>query len=159
MRTRQFKRLGSLLINQPFGENLLPEAGLSRKKQKNTNQRRPSNASIYPKLQKLNVFGVDMPVDETLYSIDQINLEVKSAQARKLSEFGYQLQQRKKFRWFYGGLSTKHARRCIGVSSPGTSPGRGPLPLWFLPQHLHDAPMDPAQAHPSQWKTCGATEL
>lgn len=113
MRTRQFKRLGSLLINQPFGENLLPEAGLSRKKQKNTNQRRPSNASIYPKLQKLNVFDVDMPVDETLYSIDQINLEVKSAQARKLSEFGYQLQQRKKFRWFYGGLSTKHVRKLL----------------------------------------------
>lgn len=113
MRTRQFKRLGSLLINQPFGENLLPEAGLSRKKQKNTNQRRPSNASIYPKLQKLNIFDVDMPVDETLYSIDQINLEVKSTQARKLSEFGYQLQQRKKFRWFYGGLSTKHVRKLL----------------------------------------------
>lgn len=121
MRTRQFKRLGSLLINQPFGENLLPETGLSLKKQKNTHQRRPSNASIYPKLQKLHVFDVDMPVDETLYSIDQINLEVKSAQARKLSEFGYQLQQRKKFRWFYGGLSTKHVRKLLTTTHDDAS--------------------------------------
>lgn len=115
MRTRQFKRLGSLLINQPFGENLLPEAGLSLKKQQNTNQGRPAHARIDAKLQKLNVFDVDMRADETLYSIDQINLEVKSAQGRKLTEFGYQLQQRKKFRWFYGGLSTKHVRRLLAT--------------------------------------------
>lgn len=112
MRTNQFKRLESLLMNKPVSENLRPETGLSLKKRKNTNQQ-VKQQRIAQKLQKLNILNTFSQRDEIQYSIDQINFELKKNQPRAMSEFGYQLQQRKKFRWFYGGLSTRYVQRLL----------------------------------------------
>jgi ribosomal protein S4 len=112
MRTKQFKRLESLLMNKPVSENLRPETGLALKKRKNTNQH-VKQQRILQKLQKLNILNTYTQSDEIQYSIDQINFELKKNQSRATSEFGYQLQQRKKFRWFYGGLSTRHVQKLL----------------------------------------------
>jgi ribosomal protein S4 len=92
MRTKQFKRLESLLMNKTVSENLRPETGLALKKRKNTNQQLKQQR-ISQKLQKLNILNTFSP--------------------RAMSEFGYQLQQRKKFRWFYGGLSTRYVQKLL----------------------------------------------
>lgn len=112
MRTKQFKRLESLLMNKTVSENLRPETGLALKKRKNTNQQLKQQR-ISQKLQKLNILNTFSQRDEIQYSIDQINFELKKNQPRAMSEFGYQLQQRKKFRWFYGGLSTRYVQKLL----------------------------------------------
>lgn len=112
MRTKQFKRLETLLMNKPMSENLLPETGISLKRRKNQNLRvKPQR--IRQKLQKLDPFKSYINSDEVQYSIDQINFELKKVQSRNITEFGYQLQQRKKFRWFYGGLSTRYVQKLL----------------------------------------------
>lgn len=119
MRTKQFKRLETLLMNKPVSENLLPETGISLKRRKNQNQRvKPQR--IRQKLHKLDPFKSYVNSDEVHYSIDQINFEVKKAQSRNLTEFGYQLQQRKKFRWFYGGLSTRYVQKLLQSTQSDT---------------------------------------
>ena len=112
MRTKQFKRLETLLMNKPMSENLLPETGISLKRGKSQNQRiKPQR--IRQKLQRLDPFKSYVNSDEVNYSIDQINLEIKKVQSRTTTGFGYQLQQRKKFRWFYGGLSTQYVQKLL----------------------------------------------
>jgi len=119
MRTKQFKRLGTLLMNKPVSENLLPETGISLKRRKTQNQRvKPQR--IRQKLQRLDPFKSFAHSDEVLYSIDQINFEVKKGQSRNTTEFGYQLQQRKKFRWFYGELSTRYVQKLLKTTQSNT---------------------------------------
>lgn len=118
MRTKQFKRLETLLMNKPMSENLLPETGISLKRRKSQN-RRVKPQRIQQKLQRLNPFKSYVNSDEVHYSIDQINLEIKKVQSRTTTEFGYQLQQRKKFRWFYGGLSTRYVQKLSQSAQSG----------------------------------------
>jgi len=127
MRSRQFKRLGPSLMNQFVAENILPETGLSMKKK---------GAPLKKSLSKLRVLkrknilatrlnklfpatdfsiksNTSQPQTINLYSVDQLNIELKRNLPRKTSDFGYQLQQRKKLRWFYGELSTKKLRQML----------------------------------------------
>lgn len=127
MRSRQFKRLGPFLMNQIVAENILPETGLTMKKrgsffEKGFNKSRVSKrknilATRLNKLFQSTDFIIKSNKNQhqvtNLYSVDQLNIELKKNQTRKTSDFGYQLQQRKKLRWFYGELSTKKLRRII----------------------------------------------
>lgn len=127
MRSRQFKRLGPSLINQLVAENILPETGLSMKKKGSLLKKSLSKPRI---LKRKNILATRLfklfPATDfiikynksqlqtiNLYSIDHLNIELKRNPIRKTSDFGYQLQQRKKLRWFYGELSTKKLRQII----------------------------------------------
>lgn len=127
MRSRQFKRLGPSLMNQIVAENILPETGLTMKKKgsffkKGFNKSRVSKrknilATRLTKLFQNTDFAIKSNKNQrqvtNLYSVDQLNIELKKNQIRKTSDFGYQLQQRKKLRWFYGELSAKKLRQII----------------------------------------------
>jgi ribosomal protein S4 len=135
MRTRQFKKFSHNLLNQKIPENLLPITGLFSKKgeQKSLGkltQKRfavkkyRSNSNIGNQLYRS--FAVPL-IDNNhklikyltptaLYSIDQINLELRKNRIQKSSDFGYHLQERKKLRWFYGGISTRSLRKIFKES-------------------------------------------
>lgn len=127
MRSRQFKRLGPFLMNQTVAENILPETGLTMKKKasllkKGFNKSRVSKrknilATRLTKLFQNTDFVIKSNKNQcqvtNLYSVDQLNIELKKNQNSKTSDFGYQLHQRKKLRWFYGELSTKKLRQII----------------------------------------------
>lgn len=127
MRTRQFKKFSHSLLNQKIPENLLPLSGLSLKKGERSKKNKQGN-----KMPIIKKFGANLdnqlyksfalPLIENddslvhltsnaIYSIDQINLELRKNKVQKSSDFGYQLQERKKLRWFYGGISTRGLRK------------------------------------------------
>ena len=121
MRSRQFKRLGPSLMNQLLAENILPETGLSMKKKGSLFKKGLSKSRVVKRKNILSTRLIKLfPATDfiiksnksqlqtiNLYSVDQLNIELKRSSTRKTSDFGYQLQQRKKLRWFYGELSTK----------------------------------------------------
>jgi len=127
MRTRQFKKFSHSLLNQKTPENLLPLSGLSLKKgELSKTNKQVSKISIAKKFSSnldnqlyksfasplIEGFGSqDCLAPIAIYSIDQINLELRKNRIQKSSDFGYQLQERKKLRWFYGGISTKSLRK------------------------------------------------
>ena len=127
MRSRQFKRLGPFLMNQLVAENILPETGLTMKKKgslfkKGLSKSRVSKRKNILATRLIKLFpATDFTIKSNksqlqtinLYSVDQLNIELKRNLTRKTSDFGYQLQQRKKLRWFYGELSTKKLRQII----------------------------------------------
>lgn len=116
MRTQQLKRLETILMNKPVSENILPESGISNKKRKNWTKRvKPQR--LQQKLQRVDTSNTYAHIDEVQYSVDQINFELKKTQSRGSTEYGYQLEQRKKFRWFYGGLSTRHVQALLRKTS------------------------------------------
>jgi len=130
MRTRQFKKFSHTLLNQKTSENLLPIAGLSSKKgeQLIVNKKRFALKRYRSKTENQLYQSFATPLMENseklvkylkptaLYSIDQINLELKKNKVQKSSDFGYQLQERKKLRWFYGGISTRNLRKIFKES-------------------------------------------
>lgn len=127
MRSRQFKRLGPSLMNQLIAENISPETGLSMQKKGSLFKKSLSKSRV---LKRKNILATRLiklfPTTDftlksnksqlqtiNLYSVDQLNIELKRSSTRKTSDFGYQLQQRKKLRWFYGELSTKKLRQLL----------------------------------------------
>jgi ribosomal protein S4 len=127
MRTRQFKKFNHNLLNQKIPENLLPASGLSCKKGaplKKSKTIRKYGSKLKNQLYKS--FAVPLIENQqkltndlmpaAIYSIDQINLELKKNKIQKYSDFGYQLQERKKLRWFYGGISTRSLRKIFKES-------------------------------------------
>jgi len=112
MRTQQLKRLETVLMNKPVSENILPESGILNKKRKNW-AKRVKSQRLQQKLQRADTLNTYTYTDEVQYSIDQINFELKKTQSRGSTVYGYQLEQRKKFRWFYGGLSTRHVQALL----------------------------------------------
>lgn len=128
MRTRQFKKFSHSLLNQKIPENLLPFSGLSLKKGERSKKNKQVNTAIAPKkygsnlenqlyksfaqpLIENNLSPKGRLTGNAIYSIDQINLELRKNRIQKSSDFGYQLQERKKLRWFYGGISTRSLRK------------------------------------------------
>ena len=127
MRTRQFKKFSHSLLNQKIPENLLPFSGLSLKKGERSKTNKQASKTPMTKKFGLNLDNqlyksFALPLIEntgspdrlpfnTIYSIDQINLELRKNRIQKSSDFGYQLQERKKLRWFYGGISTRRLRK------------------------------------------------
>lgn len=132
MRTRQFKKFSHSLLNQKTPENLLPGDGLSLKKgERSKTNKQVSKTSIAKKFSSnldnqlyksfasplIEDFGPqDRLTPIAIYSIDQINLELRRNRILKSSDFGYQLQERKKLRWFYGGISTGNLRKIFKES-------------------------------------------
>jgi len=130
MRTRQFKKFSHNLLNQKTPENLLPITGLSSKKgeQSIVNKKRFALKRYHSNTENQLYKAFAMPLMENsknlvkylkptgLYSIDQINSELKKNRIQKSSDFGYQLQERKKLRWFYGGISTRDLRKIFKKS-------------------------------------------
>lgn len=132
MRTRQFKKFSHSLLNQKIPENLLPFSGLYLKKRERSKINKQSNKALITKKFSSNLnnqlykaFALPLLENSDLqnhltpnavYSIDQINLELKKNRIPKSSEFGYQLQERKKLRWFYGGISTRILRKLFKKS-------------------------------------------
>ena len=128
MRTRQFKKFPHSLLNQKIPENLLPFTGLSLKWGGRSKKNKQANTAFTLKkyssnlenqlykafAQLLNENNLDLRdrlTTDAIYSIDQINLELRKNKIQKSSDFGYQLQERKKLRWFYGGISTRGLRK------------------------------------------------
>lgn len=132
MRTRQFKKFSHSLLNQKTPENLLPGDGLSLKKgERSKTNKQVSKTSIAKKFSSnldnqlyksfasplIEDFGPqDRLTPIAIYSIDQINLELRRNRILKSSDFGYQLQERKKLRWFYGGISTRRLQKLFKSS-------------------------------------------
>ena len=132
MRTRQFKKFSHSLLNQKIPENLLPLSGLSLKKGGKSKINKQANKVLMTKKFGSNLDNqlyksFALPLIENLdlqgrltsnaiYSIDQINLELRKNRIQKSSDFGYQLQERKKLRWFYGGISTRNLRKLFKKS-------------------------------------------
>lgn len=116
MRTQQRKRFETVLMNKPMCENIRPESGIARKKRKNwTHRVKPHR--LHPKLQRVALRTIDAPSDEVSYAIDQIHVERTKTHARGSTAYGYQLEQRKKFRWFYGGVSTRYVQALLRTTS------------------------------------------
>ena len=128
MRTRQFKKFSHSLLNQKIPENLLPFSGLSLKKGERSKKNKQATTAFTSKKYGSNLESqlykaFAQPLIENslglrnrltanaVYSIDQINLELRKNRIQKSSDFGYQLQERKKLRWFYGGISTRSLRK------------------------------------------------
>lgn len=130
MKTRQFKKFSHNLLNQKIPENLLPITGLSSKKGEQVilNKKRSSLKKYRSNIENQLYKSFATPLIENskkevkylkptaLYSIDQINLELRKNRIQKSSDFGYQLQERKKLRWFYGGISTRNLRKIFKES-------------------------------------------
>ena len=129
MRTRQFQRFAHQKMNQRFPENILPFYGLSLKKQKERTFQKRKTKSLQTEKQKNSLTAKLLQVYSSsihsisshlpgtklqpIFSLDQINFELKRGNTQKESDFGYQLHERKKLRWFYGGLSTRILRRLL----------------------------------------------
>lgn len=130
MKTRQFKKFSHNLLNQKIPENLLPITGVSSKKGEQIilNKKRSSLKRHRSNIENQLYKSFATPLIENskkevkclkptaLYSIDQINLELRKNRIQKSSDFGYQLQERKKLRWFYGGISTRNLRKIFKES-------------------------------------------
>lgn len=132
-------------MNQLVAENILPESGLSMRRRgsplRKGSDRSPRGLGggrmLAPRLIKLLPSG-EAPRTLTrgqlqainLYSVDQLNIELRRGLPQRTSDFGYQLQQRKKLRWFYGALSTGKLRKVLQDTQERT-------PL-VLPQFLQE---------------------
>ena len=128
MRTRQFKKFNHNLLNQKIPENLLPISGLSLKKGEKSIKKPFSLKKYGSNLGNQLYKSFALPLIESdcasknnlntnrIYSIDQIILELRKNRIQKSSDFGYQLQERKKLRWFYGGISTRSLRKLFKES-------------------------------------------
>lgn len=98
MRSRQFKRLGPSLMNQLVAENILPETGLTMKKKGSLFKKGLSKSRV---LKRKNILATRLiklfPTTDfisksnksqlqttNLYSVDQLNIELKEAQHVKL---------------------------------------------------------------------------